>query len=75
MEKPILPVHWKRRLQEVQIAPFIHGRCKTPIEEIQAAIDGAILNSVRLALKGRASGAHQWFFRNYPFFFPIFSNI
>ena len=24
------------------MAPFVHSRCKTPIEEIQAAIDGAI---------------------------------
>ena len=26
------------------VAPFVHGRCKTPIEEIQAAVDGAISN-------------------------------
>ena len=24
------------------VTPFIHGRCKTPIEEIQTAVDGAI---------------------------------
>lgn len=24
------------------VTPFVHGRCKTPIEEIQAAVDGAI---------------------------------
>ena len=24
------------------VAPFVDGRCKTPIEEIQAAVDGAI---------------------------------
>ena len=24
------------------VQPFIHGRCKTPIEEIQAAVDGAV---------------------------------
>ena len=24
------------------VAPYVHGRCKTPIEEIQAAVDGAI---------------------------------
>ena len=24
------------------VAPFVHARCKTPIEEIQAAVDGAI---------------------------------
>ena len=24
------------------VAPFVHGRCKTPIEEIQAAVDGAV---------------------------------
>ena len=24
------------------VAPFVDGRCKTPIEEIQAAVDGAM---------------------------------
>lgn len=24
------------------VAPFVHGRCKTPIAEIQAAVDGAV---------------------------------
>ena len=24
------------------VTPFVHGRCKTPIEDIQAAVDGAI---------------------------------
>ena len=24
------------------VTPFVHGRCKTPVEEIQAAVDGAI---------------------------------
>ncbi|MCQ2511601.1 MAG: IS110 family transposase, partial [Lachnospiraceae bacterium] len=24
------------------VTPYVHGRCKTPIEEIQAAVDGAI---------------------------------
>ena len=24
------------------VTPFIHGRCKTPVEEIQAAVDGAM---------------------------------
>ncbi len=24
------------------VAPFVDGRCKTPIEEIQAAVDGAL---------------------------------
>ena len=33
------------------VAPFVDGRCKTPIEEIQAAIDGAI--SVEQAVKLR----------------------
>lgn len=27
--------------EKFDIAPFVHGRCKTPIEEIQAAVDGA----------------------------------
>ena len=24
------------------VTPFVHGRCKTPIAEIQAAVDGAV---------------------------------
>ena len=24
------------------VAPFVHGRCKTPVEEIQAAVDGCV---------------------------------
>ena len=33
------------------VAPFVDGRCKTPLEEIQAAVDGAI--SVEQAVKLR----------------------
>ena len=33
------------------VAPFVDGRCKTPIEEIQAAVDGAI--SMEQAVKLR----------------------
>lgn len=33
------------------VAPFVNGRCKTPIDEIQAAVDGAI--SVEQAVKLR----------------------
>ena len=28
--------------ESFDVAPFVHRRCKTPIEEIQAAVDGAI---------------------------------
>jgi hypothetical protein len=28
--------------ERFDVAPFVDGRCKTPIEEIQAAVDGAI---------------------------------
>jgi len=27
--------------EKFDVAPFVHGRCKTPISEIQAAVDGA----------------------------------
>ena len=33
------------------MAPFVHGRCKTPIEEIQAAVDGAISNEQAVKLR------------------------
>ena len=33
------------------VAPFVDGRCKTPIEEIQTAVDGAI--SMEQAVKLR----------------------
>ena len=33
------------------VAPFVHGRCKTPIEEIQAAVDGAISNEQAVKLR------------------------
>ena len=33
------------------VAPFVHGRCKTPIEEIQAAVDGAISREQAVKLR------------------------
>ena len=33
------------------VAPFVDGRCKTPIEEIQAAIDGAISTEQAVKLR------------------------
>jgi transposase len=33
------------------VAPYVHGRCKTPITEIQAAIDGAICEEQAEKLK------------------------
>ena len=33
------------------VAPFVDGRCKTPIEEIQAAVDGAISKKQAVKLK------------------------
>ena len=33
------------------MAPFVHGRCKTPIEEIQAAVDGAVSNEQAVKLR------------------------
>ena len=29
--------------EKFDVAPFVDGRCKTPIEEIQLAVDGVIL--------------------------------
>lgn len=42
--------------ESFDVSPFIDGRCKTPIEEIQAAIDGAI--SPEQAIKLRQCLAH-----------------
>ena len=33
------------------VTPFIHGHCKTPIEEIQAAVDGAISKEQAVKLR------------------------
>ena len=33
------------------VAPFVDGRCKTPIEEIQAAVDGAISKEQAVKLR------------------------
>ena len=38
------------------VAPFVDGRCKTPVEEIQAAVDGAI--STEQAVKLRECLSH-----------------
>lgn len=42
--------------QPFDVAPFVDSRCKTPIEEIQAAIDGAI--SPKQAVKLRQCLSH-----------------
>ena len=33
--------------ENFDVAPFVDGRCKTPIAEIQAAVDGAISPELR----------------------------
>lgn len=33
------------------MTPFVDGRCKTPIEEIQAAVDGAISTEQAVKLR------------------------
>lgn len=33
------------------VAPFVHGRCKTPIEEIQVAVDGAVSKEQAVKLR------------------------
>ena len=42
--------------ERFDVAPFVDGRCKTPVEEIQAAVDGAI--SPEQAVKLRQCLAH-----------------
>jgi transposase len=42
--------------ENFDVSPFVHGRCKTPIAEIQAAVDGAI--STEQAVKLRQCLAH-----------------
>ena len=37
--------------ENFDVAPFVHGRCKTPIAEIQAAIDGSICTEQAEKLK------------------------
>ncbi len=37
--------------ENFDVAPFVDGRCKTPIEEIQAAVDGAISTEQAVKLR------------------------
>ena len=37
--------------ESFDVAPFVHKRCKTPIEEIQAAVDGAISSEQAVKLR------------------------
>ena len=37
--------------EKFDVTPFVNGRCKTPIEEIQAAVDGAISNEQAIKLR------------------------
>ena len=37
--------------EKFDVTPFIDGRCKTPISEIQAAVDGAISNEQAIKLR------------------------
>ena len=37
--------------EHFDVAPFVNGRCKTPIEEIQAAVDGSISHEQAVKLK------------------------
>ena len=37
--------------ESFDVSPFVHGRCKTPIEEIQAAVDGAISKEQAIKLR------------------------
>jgi hypothetical protein len=37
--------------EHFDVAPFVHGRCKHPIEEIQAAVDGSISHEQALKLR------------------------
>ena len=37
--------------EKFDVAPFVHGRCKIPIEEIQAAVDGTISKEQAVKLR------------------------
>ena len=37
--------------EKFDVSPFVDGRCKTPVEEIQAAVDGAISKEQALKLR------------------------
>ena len=37
--------------EKIDVAPFVHGRCKTPVEEIQAAVDGAVSKEQAVKLR------------------------
>ena len=37
--------------EKFDVTHFVHGRCKTPIEEIQAAVDGAISKEQAVKLR------------------------
>lgn len=37
--------------EKFDVAPFVHRLCKTPIEEIQAAVDGAISKEQAVKLR------------------------
>ena len=37
--------------EKFDVAPFVHGHCKTPVEEIQAAVDGAISKEQAVKLR------------------------
>ncbi len=37
--------------KKFDVAPFVDSRCKTPIEEIQAAVDGAISHEQAVKLR------------------------
>ncbi len=42
------------QLREVfDVAPFVNGRYKTPVEEIQAAVDGSISTEQAIKLRQR----------------------
>ena len=51
-----LPVPLQNRFcntleKNFDVAPFVDGRCKTPVEEIQAAVDGAISKEQAVKLR------------------------
>ena len=37
--------------EKFDVSPFVYSRCKTPIEEIQSAVDGAISNEQAVKLR------------------------
>ena len=45
--------------ESFDVTPFVDGRCKTPIEEIQATVDGAISPQQAVKLRQRLNHINE----------------